>query len=93
VGTSAGGVSRLVRKRNGPILRGGRPCVRARFDAVEIPLNRIKKSRNALKKFLFAPSAIENASPIDSVLCFYSIRKPIARLQNFGNNLAPSVHC
>jgi hypothetical protein len=38
------------RKRNNPRVSSGRRCVRARFDAVEMPLKRMKKSRNARKK-------------------------------------------
>jgi len=40
------------RKRNIPRVFRGRPCVRSRFDAVEIPLKRTKKSKNALQKLL-----------------------------------------
>lgn len=40
----------LGRIRKMPRVRSFRPCVRARFDAVEMPLNKIKKSRNARKK-------------------------------------------
>src|ERR1039458_4453709 len=44
------GASLARRKRKMPRVRSGRPCVRARLDAVETPLNRTKKSRNALTK-------------------------------------------
>jgi len=40
----------LPRNRKMPRVRSARPCVRARFEAVEMPLNRMKKSRNAWKK-------------------------------------------
>jgi hypothetical protein len=52
---SAGGVL----NRNIPRYRTGRLCVRVRFEAVEMPLKRTKKSQNAFRKpFLFS-SAME----------------------------------
>jgi hypothetical protein len=47
-----------LRKRKRPRVSSGRPWVRARFEAVEIPLNRMKKSRKARKKPLLSPLAI-----------------------------------
>jgi hypothetical protein len=44
----------LDRKRNNPRVRSGLPCVRSRFEAVETPLNRTKKSRNARKKLFLS---------------------------------------
>lgn len=45
-----------------PRVRSGRPCVRARLDAVETPLNKMKKSRNALTKpFLLLTAIRKNA--------------------------------
>lgn len=55
-----GGFSGL-RKRNKPRPRTGVLRVRERFEAVEIPLKRTKKSRNARKKPFFAES-ISNRS-------------------------------
>ena len=40
-------LSPKLRKRKMPRVRSARPWVRARFDAVEMPLNKIKKSKNA----------------------------------------------
>ena len=58
-----------------------RPCVRARFDAVETPLKRMKKSRNALKKPLFPLFAIGEephapTQPIGSNKVAHSCRIP-----------------
>jgi len=40
----------FLRNRNRPRLLTGRPWVRVRFDEVEIPLKRMKKSKNARRK-------------------------------------------
>lgn len=54
-----------VRKRNRPRVSSGLPCVRARFDAVEMPLNRIKKSMKArMKPFLLSVTIRGNLSTL-----------------------------
>jgi hypothetical protein len=63
------------RKRNIPRVSNGRPWVRARFDAVEIPLNRMKKSRNARKNPLLLPVAIGKI-PADQVAILPFYLKP-----------------
>src|ERR1017187_4988072 len=51
-----------LRNKNNPRLRTWRPWVRERFDEVEIPLNRTKKSQNFFSKPLFTSSAITTSS-------------------------------
>jgi hypothetical protein len=46
------------RKRNKPRVSSGLPCVRARFEAVETPLNRMKKSKKARQKPFLLPVTI-----------------------------------
>ena len=46
------------RKMNRPRMSKGRPCVRARFDGVEMPLKRMKKSKNARQKPFLISAAI-----------------------------------
>ena len=56
-----------LRKRNRPLLRTGRPCVRERFDAVETPLNRTKKSQKACQMLFFLLVIEVGPSRIDPV--------------------------
>ncbi|HEX4030789.1 MAG TPA: hypothetical protein VHX20_10530 [Terracidiphilus sp.] len=46
-----------------PLVLTGRPWVRARFDAVEIPLNRTKKSTNA-RNICFGPVFVIWGTPL-----------------------------
>ena len=50
----------LLRKRKSPRLCTGSGRVRDRFEAVEIPLKRTKKSQNARRKFFLPPTVISN---------------------------------
>ena len=50
----------MVRKRKKPRVRRGRPWVRFRFDAVEMPLNRTRKSMKARNKSFGPVFAIVN---------------------------------
>ncbi len=59
-GPGAGEELHLPLNRKIPRVSNARPCVRARLEAVEMPLNRMKKSRNALTKpFLFSAAIAE----------------------------------
>src|SRR5579864_343441 len=51
------------RKRKSPRARIGRPCVRESADAVETPLNKVKKSKNALKLFSIRLRSMGKPSP------------------------------
>lgn len=51
---------RPLRNKNNPRVRIGRPCVRASADAVETPLNNVKKSKKALKLLSSLLMNIEN---------------------------------
>ena len=50
----------LLRKRKSPRVCTGSGRVRDRFEAVEIPLKRTKKSQNARRKFFLLPAVIWN---------------------------------
>jgi hypothetical protein len=52
----------LRRKRKTPRVSNERPWVRARFEAVEMPLKRMKKSRNALQRLPIFWAAIASTS-------------------------------
>jgi hypothetical protein len=58
-GSGSGTALAGVRNRKRPRYRTGRLCVRERLEAVEMPLNRTKKSQNALKKPFLSRAAMK----------------------------------
>jgi hypothetical protein len=51
-----------LRNRKKPRRRTGRVCVRERFEAVDTPLKRMKKSRNARKRPFLLSALMERTS-------------------------------
>ena len=63
-----------LRKRKSPLVRSVRPCVRAKFEAVEMPLKRTKKSQNALKKpLLFSEDMGKNLADLTYSTCKFTL--------------------
>jgi hypothetical protein len=56
-----------LRNRNSPRPSTGVLRVRDRFDAVETPLKRIKKSRNARKKLFFSAVIVNLLKGLDEI--------------------------
>jgi len=59
-GTGLTGSFAFRRIKNNPRCPSGRPCVRSKFEAVEIPLNKTKKSQNALSGPFLSSVAMAN---------------------------------